>query len=182
MLSHLQRRAVLMGLALHLVCFAGAQAQAQQSAVGSYGRVEQTNSNIGYYHYYTQPGGVTVQVQVLGVVGATGVYELNVGTSLGTLLTLAGGPQISTRERRNRRDILLRLYRPSEGREAPLFEATFVSLLADPQASPPLRDGDVLLVEVVEYKRFNWRDAATLAGTAAALTLALERVISLTNE
>lgn len=145
------------------------------------GRVEETNTNIDTYHFYVQPGAATVQVQVLGTVQSPGLYELSEGTDLGTLLALTGGPSLNPREPSQRRTVTIRLYRAG-GAGGPnlAYEATLDEAIGDGSqgAYPPLQDGDVLSVEVVERVRFNWRDIFTVLSAVAAVVYAIDRIAS----
>lgn len=140
------------------------------------GRVEQTQSNVDAYYYHVQPGAATVQVHVLGTVQSPGVYEVNEGTDLGTLLALAGGPTLDTQRGSERRKVTIRLFRRrAEGRDV-VYEAVFDQTAAESNAYPPLQDGDLLTVEVLQRSRFSWRDLFTVVNTVALLALSVERL------
>lgn len=140
-----------------------------------YGRVEKTESNVNSYFYHVQPGNATVQVQVLGDVGASGLYEVDQGTDLGQLLALSGGPFSNSRQHLTRRTVTVRLYRHQSPTRELFYEADLEHAMTDTEAYPTLQDGDVLSVEITERRRFSWRDGFTIVNTVALLALAAER-------
>lgn len=144
-----------------------------------FNRVEDTKSNVDAYFYHVQPGAATVQVYVLGTVQAPGFYEVSDGTHLGQLLALSGGPTLNARRESSDRKVTIKLYRPAGYGERPLFEALLDEAVTRPSTYPVLRDGDVLVVEIVEKERFNWRDAFSIIGGVSALALAVERIVRL---
>lgn len=157
-------------IALSLFCVGNGLAQ-------GLGRVEETTSNIPSYFYYVLPGAPTVQVDVLGTVRAPGLYELTEGTDVGQLLALSGGPVLMVRQRASRREVTVKLFRPSSNGGAPFYEAVLEQAVGDPEGYPVLRDGDVLTVEVTEQARFTWRDVSSVVGTIGVLVLAVERLL-----
>jgi len=145
----------------------------------SIGRVEQTETNIGAYHKYVVPGVPTVLVQVLGTVRAPGLYELRADTDLGKLLALSGGPVLGPREESKKRRVIIKLFRPNSNSAVgavPLYEAVLDEAVATPGHYPPLQDGDVLIVEVVERSGFKIVNVLRIANVIALIALATERV------
>ena len=51
-------------------------------------------------------------------------------------------------------------------------------MVAETSEYPPLHGGDVIEVATHDIKGFSWRDILTVAGAAAAVALAVERIIS----
>lgn len=141
------------------------------------GRVEQTQSNSNAYFYHVLPGAMTVQVKVMGVVRAPGLYEVSQNTTLGQVLALSGGPLLGVLDGSEGRTVTIRLLRP--GAQAAVYEASFDRSMTRPEEYPVLLDGDTVTVEVIETRGFNWRDIFTVTGGLAALALAVERVASL---
>lgn len=139
------------------------------------GRYEQTQSNAVPWYYYVTPGSRTIQVEVLGAVQAPGLYELNDDTSLNQLLALTGGPTMGPRATRTRRTVTLYLFRPSSGSMEPIYESDILEGSLYSPDYPPLREGDVLRVDVVERTRFNWRDALQIITAGASAYLVFDR-------
>lgn len=158
-------------LILLALAFAPTDLQAQ-----TFGRLEQIDTNVGAYFHYVIPGSPSVQVHVIGTVAAPGLYELNAGTDLGHLLSLAGGPLLAPRLNNRSRDVRLRLISPSTGGNAPVFDRKLEEAALDPSGYPVLQDGDVLYVEVVEKESFGWRDGLTVVSTVGVLALTVLRV------
>lgn len=145
------------------------------AAAQSVGRYEQTESNAGPYYYYVVPGSRTIQVSVIGAVQSPGLYEVNDGTSLGQLIALTGGPQMGARAQRTRRNVTVRLFRPNGPAAEPIYDSVVEEGSIYTTEYPPLREGDILRVDVVERARFNWRDALQIVTAAASTYLIVDR-------
>ncbi len=139
-----------------------------------FGRYEQTESNISSYYHFVQPGTRTVQVEVIGSVKLPGLYELSEGTDLGQLVALAGGPELGTGQSTNKRTISVFLYRPQSFGSRPLYEENLTGFIADSGSYPEMRDGDVLLMEVVEQVKFGWRDMLSILGAVGSIAFAYD--------
>lgn len=112
----------------------------------------QAPSTPGYY-INALPNEPTIRVAVQGDVPRTGIYDLGRGFDLSALLAMAGGPSAAVRDPLDPRDlrdprVRVRLLR-GDARET-AYEADYQTLLTG--GSPPLADGDVLLVETL-YER-----------------------------
>lgn len=142
-----------------------------------YGRVEQTETNLGTYYYLVEGTAPTVQVSVLGDVAHPGLYEMSHVTGLGKLLTLTGpdvGNAQSYGQGINRKRTLIRLYRPATTGESTLiFESRIEDVLLG--TSPPLQDGDVVMVRVSGV-RMDWRDVLRIGQAIAVFALVGERI------
>lgn len=147
------------------------------SSAQSLGRVNATESNITSYFYYLQPGQATVQIQVLGMVRNPGLYEVRAGTDLDKMVALAGGPVVNVRYDNDVRTVLVRLFRRMPEQREIIYEAPMDNLGSLVAPYPVLVDGDLLSIEVIEKRRFNWRDTFTVAGAVAAVALATERFV-----
>lgn len=149
----------------------GAAAQAQPGAsqpaappdtpVTRLGQSEQTRHNTTGYYYHHLPGEATIQVQVEGTVLYPGLYEVSAETDLRRVLALAGGPRYDLRDRQSDRRVEIRVLRPFAGQ---VYGATLADAAVNPSVIPALRHDDVLLVDVIERRRFGWQDVATLVG------------------
>jgi hypothetical protein len=124
------------------------------------------------YHRFFEPGEATVQVSVVGAVVQTGLYEVAVGTDIGRLLALAGGPRYEAREGGGRRRVELRLFRPEAG-PTPIYATTLEDAATNTAVYPALCEGDTFLVDVVERRAFGWQEAATIAGGVSAVAILL---------
>ncbi len=127
------------------------------------------------YYNYAEPGDITMLVNVWGTVRNPGLYEVSQGTRLSTLFSVAGGPAISERLRRNSRTITVRLARLQGGRRQVVFRETMEDEIFASEDDPVLEDGDVLTVETIARQRFAWRDAVTIVNAVALVALAVER-------
>lgn len=137
------------------------------------GQSEQTVSSAPGYYRHHLPGEATIQVQVEGNVVSPGLYEIADETDLRQLLALAGGPRVDARDRESERRVELRLIRPGTGM---VYGALLADAAANPSVIPPLRHDDALLVDVVQRRRFNWRDAITVVGAIGTSALIYERL------
>jgi len=146
-----------------------------------FGRINNVIAEGTSYHVFAQPGEATVQVLVLGSVGAPGVYEIGISVDLGQLLALAGGPPLTettggTTSSTN--ETTVRLFRRGTGRRDLVYEAPFELLLTEPDLYPSLQDGDVFTIETITHQkeRFGWREVLNLTTTVAALVLVYDRI------
>ena len=156
----------------------GASAHAQE-----FGRLQdmKERSNVAYF-YFAPPGEATVQVQVQGTVPRPGLYEVSESTDLNKLLTFAGGAALEPRpENRDRPDITIRVYRPSDQSRAVVLEASFEQILSGRKQFQQFRDGDIVVVETVNQRSFTWRDLLSISSTTLSLALLAVRIIRLRN-
>lgn len=160
------------GLAV-LILF-GLLATAPAAEAQRFGRYEQTESNISSYYHFVQPGTRTVQVEVIGSVKLPGLYELSEGTDLGQLVALAGGPELGTGSSTNRRTVSVYLYRPESFGSKPLYHEDLTGFITDSGSYPEMRDGDVILLEVIEHVKFGWRDALSILGALGSIAFAYD--------
>lgn len=169
---HRLRRLVLLAGCLASL-FLAAPAWAQ-----GYGRVEETKTNMGTYHHFTRIGTPTVQVNVLGAVQATGIYELSEGSRLKQLLALTGGPSLGPRQKVNTRHVTIRIFKAGTGSSTPDYTGTLDQVItARPEADPLLGDGDTVMIDVIERQGFSWRDSISMISVLASVGLILERFI-----
>ena len=140
-----------------------------------FGQVEETNTNVNSYFFFVEPGEGTIGVKVMGTVRNPGLYRLGEGTDLGQLLALSGGPVLNVRQEERDRETTIRLFRPQgSGEEKLIFKEDFEGGITTQSASyPQLRDGDVMTVEVVEDRQFEWRDALTILSAVASVAFAI---------
>ena len=172
--------AALFGLFLFLQPQAGAQQVPDRIqdlfTPGIYG------SNVANF-YFAQPGDFTMLVSVWGDVGRSGRYEVPVGTDIGQLLSLAGGPGADVRgvvgadtwSRRGAGKTIVRLSRLTggAGREI-ILEYRIEDLLTLRERDVPLQEGDIIMIDRV--RPFNIWDLFTLLSTSGTLLLLLDRI------
>lgn len=160
----------------------GAEAKAQTP-------VDDTRASV---YRYARPGQETMRVGVWGAVSQPGLYEIPSETNLLSLLSIAGGPDVSTNNPQAQHTITLRVTRPrvrsdtvdgglqpgTGGARRVIFEAALNEVSRLNREVPPLQDGDVVTVEKVVRERFGWRDVVSIfqaAGTLAVITLNILR-------
>ena len=164
-------RAFAFGFLLSLIAVPAANAQQ------GFGRVEDTQTNINAYYYFVTPGSATVQISAFGKLHHPGVYVLEEGANLALLLGLSGGPTEP-----NQPDIkqtaTVKLYRNTGGARSLAYEASFEEVMDQASASPVLTEGDIVIVDVVQKRRMNWRDIFTVVGPLLSTLLLIERLTS----
>lgn len=152
-------------------------ASAQAPLPGALWRVEETKTNTDtYFYFYINPGMPTIRVQMLGAVRAPGLYEVGEETDLGQLVALAGGPIVTARARRSRLEIGLKVFRPTPVGQEIIFDNQFEFPAANATTYPPLMDGDVVMMDVVQRQRISWRDVTSIVSTIGILALSYERL------
>ena len=131
------------------------------------------------YHRFVRPGEVPMNVEVMGLVRSPGVYEVGLNTDLGRMLALAGGSSEGLRS--SGEDVKLRvdLYRPDASGRRLIYSTSLDSLFLESVPYPELQEGDVINVHGTVKKRFGWRDSLSIATSAAALALFIERLTRL---
>lgn len=149
------------------------------------GEVEERRSTARAYFVHVLPGERTITVSVWGTVPQPGTYDVGVGTTLGDVLSLAGGPLLpplrQTSETTLVREVRVRLHRDAGGQRQVLVDRTVEETVASADASTVLQQGDV--VEVVtletETRRWTWRDSAALGGIATSAAVAILQIVTL---
>ena len=150
---------------LAAVLLAAVPASAQED-LGRIGRSELIRSTAPGYYVYHEPGQATIQVAVEGAVRNPGLYEVALGTDLGRVLALSGGPAYDARQPDQKQRVEIRLFRDGEGL---IYGATLQDLASNSEVYPALREGDSMVVEVVTKRTFGWSDAVTIAGGLSAV-------------
>lgn len=138
--------------------------------------LERSRYSPAAYYNYSEPGDVTVLVNVWGTVRNPGLYEVPRGTTLSTLFSVAGGPSVAQRTGRQTRTIEVRLVRNEDGLRQPVFHSVMENDIAVSSEDPVLQEGDVLTVETVLRQGFSWRDIFPVLGAAASMALIIERL------
>ena len=165
------RPLALIGAAV-LAVLAAAPAFAQAEAPeGRLGRSEMILNTAPGYYVFHEPGEATVQVAVEGAVRNPGLYEVAVGTDLGRLLALSGGPAYDVRQPDVDQRVEVRLFRPTRG---VIYATTLQDVLGNPDPYPALSEGDALAVDVVSSRPFTWRDGLAVAGAVSAVAFLID--------
>lgn len=163
-------------LRLLVVAATGATVVAGSVQAQNQTELERSRYSPAAFYNYSEPGDITILVNVWGTVRNPGLYEVPRGTTLSTLFSVAGGPSVAQRTTRQTRTIQVRLIRSENGQRAPVFESVMENDIVVSQEDPVLHEGDVLTVETVTRQGFGWRDLATIVGSGASLALILERL------
>jgi protein involved in polysaccharide export with SLBB domain len=127
------------------------------------------------YYNYSEPGDVTILVNVWGTVRNPGLYEVPRGTTMSTLFSVAGGPSITPRMRHQRRTIDVKLSRNTGSQRETILHTVMDNDIIVTDQDPVLQVGDVLTVETVTRQGFSWRDAFPIIGAVASIALIVER-------
>jgi hypothetical protein len=141
-----------------------------------FGRLDGVTSVGTSYHVFAREGEATVRVLVLGVGG--GIYEVGASTRIDELMALVSGAgsAFGRESAQVTRRVSVNLYRQTgEGRTL-LYSVPVEDMIIEPGASPTLQDGDVFVVEIVDRKRFDWRDGARAISAVSSLILLYLRV------
>ena len=141
-------------------------------------------SSVANYHF-ANPGDFTMLVSVWGTVGRSGRYEIPVGSDIGDLLSLAGGPGGDIRgavgadihARRGAGRTIVRLSRlQEEGRDI-ILELRIEDLLRLREDTVPLQDGDVVMID--QIRTFNIWDIFSIISTSGTVILLLDRIFGI---
>ena len=141
-----------------------------------YAQVDEPETRRVAFFRYVEPGQATMRVSVWGNVEAPGRYEVQAGTDLLELLSLAGGPSDRLRRSNERYHTSIVLSRKNDTSLSVIFEAPLGELTTGTTAYPGLQDEDLLKVETVINRTFDWRDGITVVGGLGTLTLLILRI------
>lgn len=138
--------------------------------------LDRSRMNTAAYYNYAETGDVTIKVHVWGSVRFPGLYAIPVGTRFLDLMSLAGGPQVPERSRRQTRTIDVRLERGSGSGRSLVFDTSMENSIIVDDRNPVLQDGDVLAVESVVKQGVSWRDIFPVISSAFTLILIIDRI------
>ena len=133
-------------------------------------------SGVAVYRY-AEPGELTKEIQLWGAVRNPGIYQVERGADLLTLLTLAGGPAVSTEDARTSRKTSVRVIRQPAGARTVVLDASLEELTSEPRPLPALEDGDLVTLTSEVSQRFTWRDALSITSSAASLAVLILRIV-----
>jgi hypothetical protein len=164
-----------------LAAFAFLLLTVSPASAQEFGRVAEIQSSVGPYYVHVVPGRPSTQVQVWGAVRAPGLYEVDQGTDLGKLLTLAGGPPVGMLQDRRIREVTVRLYRNNAGTRTLVYEADLEAFIERPTLYPQLSDGDLVMVDAVERQTFGWREGIAIVSAVGTITSVFLYVVRLSR-
>jgi protein involved in polysaccharide export with SLBB domain len=162
---------------------AGLWAGCPEARAQEFGRLQEMReqTNVAYF-YHARPGQATVQVQVQGTVPRPGIYEVADSTDLNKLLTMSGGAALEPRpENRERPEITIQVYRPSDQSRSVLLDVPFEQILLGERQFQEFQDGDIVVVETIEQRSFTWRDLLSISSTTLSIAVLALRIIRLRN-
>lgn len=129
------------------------------------------------FHRFIQSGEIPIQIKVLGHVRSPGLYEVSLETDLARILALAGGNSGGLPSSGERLNLRVDLYRSAAQRQSLVYTIPLDSLFIAGQPYPKLQDGDVVNIDGTIERKFSWRDTLSIATSAAALALFVDRLI-----
>jgi len=130
-----------------------------------------------YINTFARPGEPTMTVYLWGTVGRTGIWQVARDADLIEFLSAVQVPGIGQEDRTIRRRITLRVYRGGAGERREVYNQRLDYILERGAAYPDLQDGDVLLVETEQRRRFfTFQTITSIVSTAASLTLLILRL------
>jgi hypothetical protein len=103
------------------------------------------------------------------------VYVLEEGANLAFMLALTGGPT-STNQPDVRETQTIRLFRNTGNVKSLAFQSSFEDVMDQAASSPVLTEGDIVILEVEQKRRMNWRDIFTVIGPILSTLLLVERL------
>ena len=116
---------------------------------------------------YGRPGVPRVTVYLWGDAN-TGVWTIEENTDLVEFLSVASERTVDTRAD-TRAVRILKIYRDGYANDEPFFEHRLDDLFARRSAAPSLQNGDIVVLETRERRRFTWRDITSVTGTIVGL-------------
>ena len=126
---------------------------------------------------YAAPGQPTMDIRVWGAVRSAGIYQVEYGTSLLDVLTLAGGPALPSETDRIEQNVRVEVLRDPAGTRSVVLAATLDELTDPDVRLPELQDGDLVTLTSESRQRFTWRDALSVTSSVASLALLILRIV-----
>lgn len=135
--------------------------------------VDRSGYSRAAFYRYDRQGDLPMVVRVWGTVRHPGLYEVPVGTSLNTVLTLAGGPMYNERRRQDNRTISLRVIRNGEV----LLSETVENDVFLPYEDVVLQEQDVIVLDTVVKPGLLFREVAPFVSAGASLLVVVLQLI-----
>ena len=146
-----------------------------QSVLGQNALPSEVRSRYGAggVYRYVDLGERFISVGVHGSIRLPGLYEIPVGTDINTLISMAGGAQLSGSQlEQDTRTLVFKLFRDGSGdRSALLYEYRMEDVLTSIPEDIVLEGGDVLTIDSVTEQGFVWRDYLTIASAGISAIL-----------
>jgi hypothetical protein len=120
---------------------------------------------------YARPGMPTMTLYIWGAVALPGIWMVEEGQEVTSLLTAVTVPLIGSEEGIVRRETILRIYRGPESSRRTIFERDLNEFLAQGGTPPPLEDGDIIYVNTVTRQRLGIALVLGVISTLATLVL-----------
>lgn len=124
-----------------------------------------------YINQYARAGRPTITIFLWGEVGTPGVWRVEPDVDLIELLSVVGVTGIGVDEVGTRRRTILRIYREEGGQRSEIYNVPLERIVSEGRAYPALQDGDVLEVVTRSRGRVSFSLVTQVIGAAAALTL-----------
>ena len=116
---------------------------------------------------YGRPGVPRIQVYLWGSAN-TGAWTIEEGTDLIEFISVASeNARIARPDSRTIRT--LKIYRDGYTDDDPFFEQRLEDLFAQRSGYPTLQNGDIVVLDTRQRRRFTWRDITTVTGTLVGL-------------
>lgn len=152
-----------------------------QGITGLSSELGRSSINRGYFNY-TQPGDITISVNVWGNVRYPGLYVLKEGTDLKEVISYCGSSQENTLlSTRRTRDTIIQLSRENAGGTREIIYERDIREIVNASDIPTMQEADVVMIQVIETERFYWRDLLPIASLGVATTNLILNVIRLNN-
>ena len=169
-------RTFVLVIVVSLVSAASVQAQGTFPGMGS--PLDREVAGVPYMRY-AKPGETTVQVMVVGAVGAPGIYVIGESTRLDELLALSRGLGTGMTPANTTQKSTVQLYRRQGGERVLIYEASVEDMLREPDTYPELQDDDIFRVDTVVRQRWTWREGLQVVSSAASLIFVAVRLVEL---
>jgi len=134
--------------------------------------VERSGYSRAAFFRYDRQGDLPMVVRVWGTVRHPGLYEVPMGATLNTVLTLAGGPAYNERRRQDNRTISLRLIRNGEVLLSEVVENDLFLAYED----VVLQENDVILLDTVLKPGLLFREIAPFVSAGASLLVVMLQI------
>lgn len=116
------------------------------------------------FYNFSRPADFTVKLMIIGEVIMPGLYQVKQGLKLNDVLSLAGGPVVSSRQYQDERTIYIRVSRKTETGRVIIYDETFDNFIISIEEYLELKEGDIIYVESVTKQGFSKRDILPIAG------------------
>lgn len=137
---------------------------------------QNVGTDLPFINTFARPGQPTIQVYILGSVGASGIWRIEPQTDLIELLSAARVAGIGQDQPDYRQRVNLRIYRAIEGDRQKIYDEQLNNVLAEGAAYPPLQAGDVIEVETERRRTIGLALLSQIVGAASSLTLLVLRL------